>query len=126
MKPPASTLALIIGRFVVALLLACASQFLVSSAMAQGHGHGGGRGDWHGGGWRGGWYGGIGPGWGWPYYWDWPYYGYGDYPPPPVVYPAPTTAIPAPVPATPAAPASWYYCANPKGYYPYVQSCKGP
>jgi hypothetical protein len=22
--------------------------------------------------------------------------------------------------------ASWYYCDNPRGYYPYVQSCNGP
>src|SRR2546428_12259210 len=24
-----------------------------------------------------------------------------------------------------AAPSVWYYCANPQGYYPYVQQCPG-
>ncbi len=26
--------------------------------------------------------------------------------------------------AAPAAPATYYYCASPQGYYPYVNSCK--
>lgn len=30
---------------------------------------------------------------------------------------------PAPMPPPPAQ--SWYYCDNPRGYYPYVQTCSG-
>ncbi|MGO8868546.1 MAG: hypothetical protein ACLQME_18820 [Alphaproteobacteria bacterium] len=57
-----------------------------------------------------------------PYYPYYPYY----YAPPAAYYP-PYYAAPA-VAAQPAAPApapaqSWYYCDNPKGYYPYLQSC---
>jgi hypothetical protein len=49
-------------------------------------------------------FGGLGLG-GWPYGWDYsPDYGYYDYSQP---YSAP----------------AWYYCANPAGYYPYVQQC---
>jgi hypothetical protein len=102
--------------------------------------HGGGwRGGWHGGGWRGGWHGGWRGGWccGWGWgpsvslFWGWPgFYGYPYYEPPYAYYPAP-----APVYYPPAAPEaaqtspgpapaqSWYYCDNPRGYYPYVQSC---
>ncbi|MGH6969595.1 MAG: hypothetical protein ACREEL_03605 [Stellaceae bacterium] len=56
-----------------------------------------------------------------------PYY---YYPPPPVVYyPPPVYNAPPPVvytpPPTPVAPQAqtWYYCDNPKGYYPYVSNC---
>jgi hypothetical protein len=31
-----------------------------------------------------------------------------------------------PGPAAGAAPYNWYYCQNPPGYYPYIQSCNGP
>ncbi len=128
----------IFGWLALALLIANGPQFLVTPAMAQ-HGHGGGPGGghggggrgggWHGdGGWHGGWYGGVGIGWwgwpyygGWPYYLDWPYYPYAYYPPP--VYQAPVVMPQAP--ATAAQSSFWYYCANPKGYYPYVQSCQG-
>ena len=50
--------------------------------------------------------------------------------PPPPRYPAPvyvqppvvvTQAAPAPAPATPEY--WWYYCAQPAGYYPYIQAC---
>jgi hypothetical protein len=60
---------------------------------------------------------GVGPWWGWPG----PYY----YPPPPVVYVPPYYA-PTPPPPAPLAvqPQSWYYCDNPRGYYPYVPSCR--
>ena len=56
----------------------------------------------------------VGPGWwGAPY----PYY----YPSPPVVVQQPPVyEQPAP---TPQAPAYWYYCQNPQGYYPYIQQC---
>jgi hypothetical protein len=129
-NPVLSRFAKIFGWIVLALLIACGPHFLVSPAMAQ-HSHGGG-GSWHGGGgwhdgggWRGGggWYGGVGLGWwGWPYYLDSPYYPYAYYPPP--VYQAPAVIAQAPAPAAAQA-SSWYYCANPKGYYPYVQSCQG-
>jgi hypothetical protein len=59
-----------------------------------------------------------------PYYY--PPYGY-PYPPvvtvpatPPVYIERAQSAEPAP-----PAPASWYYCANPQGYYPYVENCPG-
>ena len=94
--------------------------------------------------WRGGWHGGhgwggprvgigigIGPYWGsyWGPYWrsyTYPYaYPYG-YPP---VVAVPSTQVyvqpSAPAAAQPPPSASWYYCDNPRGYYPYVQQCPG-
>jgi hypothetical protein len=49
------------------------------------------------------------------------------YAPPPVVYaPAPVVVAPPPQPAYVSQPSSnWYYCDNPKGYYPYVATCSG-
>ena len=45
------------------------------------------------------------------------------YAPPPVVYAPPPVAV-APQPAYVAQPnQDWYYCDNPRGYYPYVASC---
>jgi hypothetical protein len=107
------------------------------AALAQGHEHTHGDGGWHGGGWHGGhwhggpWYGWGGPywGWGWPYYYgygypyyypyDYPYdYDYGTYPAAPAYQP--------PGVAAQQAPATWYYCSDPRGYYPYVRSCNGP
>lgn len=129
-NPALSRCPKIFGWLALALLIACGPQFLVSPTMAQSHGHGGGGhggghgGDRHGGGgWHGGgWDVGIGLGWwGWPYYLDWPYYPYAYYPPP--VYQAPLVI--QQTPATPAPSSYWYYCANPQGYYPYVQSCQG-
>ena len=83
---------------------------------------------WHGGGGRGHvgvgivvnpfWF---GPSWYYPppYYYQ-PYY----YPPvpasPPVYIEREDYAAPPP-----QASASWYYCANPQGYYPYVKECPG-
>jgi len=57
--------------------------------------------------------------------WNYPYYPYPYYAP---VYPAPyyAPAYDASSAATAPAPvqqASWYYCDNPRGYYPYVQHC---
>ena len=85
------------------------------------HGHPGGfrghPGGWHGGHWHHGWHGGrlgwwwIAPGLGWTFY-NAPIY---PYPEPPAPYVAP-----------PAAPAMWYYCDNPPGYYPYVPRCTMP
>lgn len=62
---------------------------------------------------------GVGPVWG-PAWWGPPAY---YYTPPPVVVreePAPVYVEPAPQPEKPA---YWYYCRDPKGYYPYVREC---
>jgi hypothetical protein len=82
----------------------------------------------------------LGPYWGGPVYspYYYPPYGYGYPAAPVVVNPSPPVYIentaPAQVvvppaaaiaPAPPAAPASWYYCRDPAGYYPYVPQCKG-
>ena len=50
-----------------------------------------------------------------------PYY----YAAPPVVYaPPPVIYAPPPQPAyVSQAQASWYYCDNPRGYYPYIATC---
>jgi len=56
----------------------------------------------------------LGPGW-----WGPPYYY--PYPAPPVIAQQPPVyEQPA---APPQAPAYWYYCQNPQGYYPYIQQC---
>jgi hypothetical protein len=72
---------------------------------------------WRGGGWihgrhdgRQGWWWVVGPQW---------YF----YPAP--VYPYPDPYVP-PVMTAPVAAPSWYYCANPPGYYPYVARCAVP
>ena len=107
-------------------------------AFCAGHGdgHGGGGYAGHGGGWHGG-YGGhgdrvgvgvfVGPGWGgWgPWWWGsyYPYYPYYPYygAPPVAVQQQPETYIQE----TPQAeePSYWYFCPDPKGYYPYVKKC---
>jgi hypothetical protein len=112
-------------------------------AWQGGHGGGGHRGGWHGGhGWGGPRVGigiGIGPFWG-PYWGSYGYpYGY-PYAYPygyPYAYPygyPPVVAVPStqvdvqpspPAAAQPPPAASWYYCDNPQGYYPYVQQCPG-
>jgi hypothetical protein len=93
--------------------------------------------NWHGNGWYGGWYGpSVGFYLGYPGYWGWPYaygypYGYASY--------AYADAYPAYAPSQPtyyfedtarapqaAAPAYWYYCTDPAGYYPYVRNCASP
>ena len=53
-----------------------------------------------------------GPAWGWGP--DWPRYAY----PPVVIAPSPRVYVEAPPP-----PVYWYYCENPRGYYPYVSQC---
>lgn len=55
-----------------------------------------------------------------PYYYGSPYYGYPQ--PPVIIQQAPPQQV---APAQPAPPASWYWCANPAGYYPYVRDCPG-
>jgi hypothetical protein len=68
-----------------------------------------------------------------PYWHPW----YPAYYPAPVYYPTPAyypvqsppvyvernDVAPAPAPAQPAG--DWYYCAETRGYYPYVQQCAG-
>ena len=87
---------------------------------------------------RAGWgYGWGGYGWGprlwwgpaWYGYPAYPYtyypYAYPAYPPSVVVQPNPQTYIQQapPVAAQPQSPNYWYYCADAKGYYPYVREC---
>ncbi|HLG86629.1 MAG TPA: hypothetical protein VKZ79_05465 [Alphaproteobacteria bacterium] len=71
--------------------------------------------DWHDG--RFGWWWDVGGIW---YYYPQPIYPYPTYVPPPVVAEAAPEAPP------PAQGQTWYYCDNPRGYYPYVQSCPTP
>ena len=102
----------------------------------------------HGGGFYGGWPFALGLGLGlgyYPYYspyYDYPYPIYPSYPidvgpvappvyyqqnmVPPVYYDQNTAPPPALEPAQ-IVPQSndWYYCREPKGYYPYVRKCKG-
>jgi hypothetical protein len=64
------------------------------------------------------WFGAPYPG---PYYYP-PYY----YPPPVVTVPAtPPVYIERDAIPAPQAPAYWYYCAQPPGYYPHVKQCPG-
>lgn len=98
---------------------------LASSAFcAHGGGHGGG---YHGGGWHGGYWGPrvyFGGFYGWPYYYPYYYpYGYPSYP----YYPYPYSYAESqpPVYVQPQENSYWYYCQNPQGYYPYVESCPG-
>lgn len=118
------------GMIVMLAALLLAST--VPSYAWGGHGFRGFHGGFHGfGGFRGGFHGfggpriaiGIGPFWG-PYWgpYAYPYgypYGY-PYAYPPVVV-APSTQVSFQPPPQ----ASWYYCDNPRGYYPYVQQCPG-
>jgi hypothetical protein len=113
---------------VVALVLGAAG---VADARGGGHRGGGwhGRGGWHGGGWSHGgyWYPrfrvvvpfyyGVGPLWG-PGWWGPPYPWYA-YPP------AGGTVVvqPQTQPYVQQEPQYWYYCRDPEGYYPYVDSC---
>jgi hypothetical protein len=61
----------------------------------------------------------VGPGaWGPSPWWGPPYYSYPA--PPTLIQPPPVYEPPAP---PPQAPAYWYYCPNPQGYYPYVPQC---
>jgi len=67
-----------------------------------------------------------------PFWGGYPGYYYGPpayyYPPTVVTVPAPPTTYveqPQSVPSDLQAPAPqvWYYCRNPKGYYPYIKTC---
>src|SRR5262245_54028112 len=136
----------IIGLLAVFLLASAVPVY----AWRGGGGWGGGRGwggGWHGrGGWHGGrgwggsrvsvgvgvgafWGAGWGPGWGWGPAWGWgpgwgpgwgwgPAWGGGTVN---VTQPSQQLSLQPPAPPT----ASWYYCDNPQGSYPYVQQCPG-
>ncbi len=126
----------------VAVAIGLGAFSLAAPANAGGGWHGGG---WHGGGgyyWHGGggyWHGGgWGCCWGGPRYsfsfgfplyypYAYPYPAYPYYPPAySYTYVAPSYAPPVTVAQAPAGPPpqqNWYYCDNPRGYYPYVQSC---
>ena len=129
-------------RLTVAGLVGLAALLANPPAQAHGYGYwhgGGGWGYWHGGGW--GWGGGccwggshISFAFGFPAYY--PYYA-NPYPYCPAYSYAPPYAYApsygygssygysSPQPSQPLPPQqqSWYYCDNPQGYYPYVQSC---
>ena len=130
-------------KLAFALVAIVTMAFASGAALAQGQGahvgapHGGG---WHGGGWHGGgWHGprvGVFVGypgyWGaWPYPYFYPYSAYYPYsvyaPAEPAVYvqPAPDLAPTLPALTSPAPTSTnyWYYCTDPAGYFPYVQSC---
>jgi hypothetical protein len=87
--------------------------------------HGGARvGGFHGGGIRGGFFFGgplYDPYWYGPY-WAYPYYGSAYYSPYPYYYPPYTDYGPESAGASPSQ--GWYYCSNPRGYYPEVPSCR--
>ena len=72
--------------------------------------------DWHGG--RYAWWWTVDGGW---YLYPEPVYPYPLYAPPAVVE---QQAPPVPTGMPPIA--TWYYCDNPAGYYPYVASCAAP
>jgi len=62
--------------------------------------------------------------WGGPWIYP-PYYPYPVYAPP-VVVPPPTPPVYIERQAAPAMePGYWYYCAESRAYYPYVQTCPG-
>lgn len=76
---------------------------------------------WYSGHWYHGWYAGQ-PGWWWVlgrsyYYYAAPIYPY------PQAFETATAADPIPDLPTPAPAAYWNFCAEPAGYYPYVQTC---
>ena len=110
---------LLLRLAVLLVLAACAG----TAAARGGPGHGGGH-------YRGS----VGFYFNDPYYWGpdpffYPYRPY-VYSPPPVIIeqrdpPVYIQRQPTAPPAPPS-PSAWYYCQNPAGYYPYVQSCSQP
>lgn len=110
-----------------ALLVSFVGSVGLAPAPAAAQHHGGYS---HGGYYHGGYYRGFGFGLGlgllgldaialggYPYYYPYGYY-------PPVVVQQPVIAVAPAVAAAPAA--AYYYCNNPKGYYPAVASCLIP
>jgi hypothetical protein len=56
-----------------------------------------------------------------PFWYAYPYPTY----PPVVVQPSPPAQVYVQPQQAPPAESYWYYCENPKGYYPYVSQCPG-
>jgi hypothetical protein len=70
-----------------------------------------------------------------PYRYRYPYYGYPYFPYPYSVYTYPPAGITVPSQppvyierepdrSTPENEGYWYYCADPRGYYPYIEECR--
>jgi hypothetical protein len=126
------------ARIVVVLALAAVLVPLVHEAQARGRHRGGyygrsywrfshrDRARWHHGYWWHGWRHNRYAWWwvvdGYWYPYPVPYYPY------PVYIPPAVAVQPAPPPVYSGAPPTqnWYFCNNPRGYYPYVRSCRGP
>ena len=130
-----SILARVMRPLALALILGGGSLSLAAPAEAGG---------WHGG-YHGGWHGGCCWGgssfslfFGFPAFYPYPAYSYYPaYPYPAYPYPAysysyappyyppapPVTMAQQAPPPGPAPVQYWYYCDNPRGYYPYVRSC---
>ena len=109
-------------EFIAALIVAVA---MSASADAVGHPRGGG-GHWHG---HGGWHGHVGLFVGVPlgaalYPYNYPQVV--TVPAPQVVYVEQSPTLPGSIASAPLPAGWWYYCPNPAGYYPYVQSCLQP
>ena len=80
---------------------------------------------WRGGHWEHSWHG-ERFGWWWTFGAPWWYpYAAPVYPYPDPYVPSTVLVAPAAPVAADAPPQSWYYCDNPKGYYPYVPTCNG-
>ena len=73
---------------------------------------------WRGGGWIHGRHTGR-DGWWWVVNGTWYWY-------PAPVYPFPDPYVPPAVAAVPPGAQYWYFCRNPRGYYPYVPTCRVP
>ncbi len=97
----------------ISLAVVALSMMGATAAHAYHGGHGGhvGVGVW------------VGPGWGpWgPYYPSYPYYPYYAAPPVVVAPQQPDTYVQPE--QQKEEPSYWYYCPDPKGYYPYVKKC---
>lgn len=121
------------GTAALAIMLALPGAALAGRDGAwRGHGYSARHefGAWRSGHWRHSWHDGrlgwwwvVGPSW---YFYSRPVYPYPRYAGP--AYPPYAGRIIVERPAMPlgAPPAqSWYYCDDPKGYYPYIRSCRG-
>jgi hypothetical protein len=64
------------------------------------------------------------PGWWWVVGDQWYFYPAPVYPYPDPYVPPVLAQVPVPAPVAPGA--TWYYCDNPAGYYPYVAQCAAP
>jgi len=107
-----------VNQLVLAGVWLLATALYASEAQAGHRHHGGwGYGHW---GHRHHFHGSFGLHFGDPFWWGYDPFFYRPY-----VYAPPTVVIPREPPVYIQKPAVtlWYYCPNPAGYYPYVQSC---